>query len=266
MNGHIEFTSIEGPLTGKEILFGIYLPREYHQEPDRKFPIIYLLHGLNEDCTFNIEIMAEYMEKAGEKGLTDPMIIVAPDGYANSMWIDSIDGKKPAETNLVKELIPYIETTCRVIPDREKRIIAGFSMGGLGAIRYALKLPDYFSMCISMDGAIHTLKTFTAMRRDIFIENFHKDIDYFTAHCVYELARKNADKVRHKVDFFMLVGVLETLNDRFRRHMNAVKIPIEDPYFIKTGCDHDIQQMLEKEGFRLFGWIQANLSPRSNPA
>jgi endo-1,4-beta-xylanase len=255
MNGHIEFTAIRGPVTRKEISFGLYLPGEYHQTPGRKFPVMYYLHGLNEDYTANIEIVAGYMEKAVEQGMADPMIIVTPDGYNNSMWMDSIDGKKPSETNLIKELIPYIERTYRVIPDRENRIIAGFSMGGYGAIRYAMKLPEYFGRCISMDGAIHTLKTFKQFRSDIFCENFHENSAYFNANNVYELAEKNVDKVRGRVDFFILVGVLTTFNDRFCDHMKALNMPIADGCFIKTGCDHDVQCMLEKEGVRLLRWM-----------
>ena len=260
MNGYIEFAAISGPVTHKEILFGLYLPREYYQAPGRKFPVMYYLHGLNEDYTSNIETVAGYMEKAVEKDMADPMIIVTPDGYTNSMWMDSIDGKKPSETNLIKELIPYIEKTYRVIPDREKRIIAGFSMGGYGAIRYAMKMPEYFGMCISMDGAIHTLKTFKQFRSDIFCDNFHENYAYFNANSVYELAEKNADKVRGRVDFFILVGVLTIFNDRFCDHMKALKMPIADACFIKTGCDHDVQCMLEKAGARLLRWIREPVS------
>lgn len=260
MNGQIEFNSITGPLTQKEIVFGVYLPKAYQEAPARQFPVIYFLHGLKQDYTDLIEPLAACLETAVETGAAPPMILVTPDGYTDSMWMDSIDGKKPAETCLIKELIPHIETAYPVIPDRENRIIAGFSMGGFGAFRLAFKLPERFGMCISMDGAIHSLKTFKKTRKAIFRENFNDDEEYFNRNGVYALAKKNADTIRASVDFFVLTGVQEVLNDRFRRYMATLNIPIQDPCYIKTGCQHDARQILEKEGLGLFSWIRDHLS------
>lgn len=264
MNGHIEFTTIYGPITRKEILFGIYLPENYQKDSHARFPVLYHLHGLNEDCTDHLESLARTLEQGVAQGVVPPMVVVAPHGYANSMWVDSKDGRKPAETNVIRELLPHIENTYRVMPDRRQRIIAGFSMGGYGAIRYALKFPYLFSMCISMDGAIHNLKSLKAIRGPIFTEIFEEDGDYFKSQCVFELAKRNAQRVNGSVFFIILVGLLRSFNQRFRRHMTVSGLPIQDRYYVETGCDHDAVCILEQQGQRLFAQIGAHLSGKAN--
>lgn len=264
MNGHIQFTSIYGQITRKEISFGIYLPENYQKDSHACFPVLYHLHGLNEDCNAHLETLARTLEQGIAQGVVPPMAVVAPHGYSNSMWVDSKDGGKPAETNVIRELLPHIETTYRAIPDRCQRIISGFSMGGYGAIRYALKFPELFSMCISMDGAIHNLKSLKTIRGPIFTEIFEKDEDYFKSQCVFELAKQNVRQVRGKVFFILLVGLLRSFNERFRRHMIVSGLPILDRYYIETGCQHDAGCILERHGQWLFTQIGAHLSGKSN--
>lgn len=263
MNGHIEFTSFYGPITHNDILFGIYLPPNDKRNPNAGFPVLYHLHGLNQDCTTHMEILARALEQGVAQGVVPPMAVVTPHGYTNSMWVDSKDGRKPAETNVIQELIPHIETTYRVLPDRRQRIIAGFSMGGYGAIRYALKFPDLFSMCISMDGAIHNLKSLKTIRGPIFTEIFEKDEDYFRSQCVFELAKQNAQRVFGKVFFILLVGLLRSFNGRFRRHMTDSGLPLQDRYYIRTGCEHDAACILDQQGQWLFAQIGAHLSGKT---
>jgi predicted peptidase len=66
MKGPIEFTSIPGPLTQKEIAFGIYLPEAYQEWPGKRFPVVYFLHGLKQDHTAQIEPLAVCLETAGK--------------------------------------------------------------------------------------------------------------------------------------------------------------------------------------------------------
>ena len=71
------------------------------------------------------------------------MIIVTPDGFT-SFYINTADGKLNYEDFFIKELIPHIEKTYKVKAEKRFRGIAGLSMGGYGALMYALKYPNLF--------------------------------------------------------------------------------------------------------------------------
>jgi S-formylglutathione hydrolase FrmB len=85
--------------------------------------------------------------------------------------------------------MPHIDSSYRTIPRRGHRIIGGFSMGGYGACPCAVKYPELFSTCFSMDGAMHTLGTMKRIRGPIFSEIFEDDDDYFRDYCLAESSR-----------------------------------------------------------------------------
>lgn len=258
MRGSIEYTSMNGPLTGRPVRFGIYLPEDHHNEPCGHFPVLYFLHGLNETCTDNLKMVAGTLEVAVDLGVARPMVIVTPDGYLNSMWVDSKSGHKPAETNLIRELIPHIESTYRVMACRSHRIIGGFSMGGYGACRLAVKFPGLFDTCFSMDGALHTLGTFKRIRKSVFAEIFNSDENYFRKYCLYETASKNLPEL-HGHQFHMLVGLLKSFNERFRRMFADIGLTIGDANFRLTGCGHNAACILEHEGIELFNVLDQRI-------
>ncbi|MCP3888074.1 MAG: hypothetical protein GY702_04260 [Desulfobulbaceae bacterium] len=260
MNGSLEYNSIQGQRTGKKILYAVYLPQAYYLDPEQNFSVLYYLHGLNENHTSNFETIARWIETGINKHILPPLVIVAPDGYENSMWVDSLDGKKPAETNLIKELIPSVEARYRVRGNKKHRIISGFSMGGFGAVRLALKYSELFSLCVSMDGALHTLKTFKAIRSEIFTEIFQEDREYFKANCVYHLSKNRTSTVRNKVTFFIAVGALSKFNQRFRKHLEEQGIKIIDQHYLEARCDHSVESLLETSGDNLLHVLGSELS------
>ena len=128
----------------------VYLPQGY-ADGDKDFPVLYLLHGLTDihnawrDKGKVCEIATELIKD----GKAHEMIIVMPDagttydGYFNS------DGWR-YEDFFFQEFIPHIESTYRVIPDRQHRAIAGLSMGGGGTTWYAINHSDMFSSAYAM--------------------------------------------------------------------------------------------------------------------
>lgn len=113
------------------------------------YPVWYLLHGLSDDHTgwvrrTNIE---RYVQKL-------PCLVVMPNGE-RGFYTDAV--AKPLadyETNLVRDIIGFIDSTFRTIPTREARVISGLSMGGYGALKLALKYPDLFCAAVSHSGAL----------------------------------------------------------------------------------------------------------------
>ena len=113
------------------------------------FPVFYLLHGLSDDHTAWVRrtSIERYIEHL-------PLIVVMPNGE-RGFYTDSKSNPKAAfETNLVRDLIGFVDNTFQTIPNRLGRVIGGLSMGGYGAIKIALKHLDLFCAAVSHSGAL----------------------------------------------------------------------------------------------------------------
>src|SRR5687767_7242777 len=141
----VEYKPFQSKLLGKEIRYGLYLPPSYNSSPAKKYPVLYFLHGLNENeqrwsSRGQTDIMLDRMiseKKIGE------FIVVVPFG-AISFYTNTRDGSEKWEDMIVTEFIPAMESTYRVNATRSTRGISGISMGGYGALKIAMKHPDLF--------------------------------------------------------------------------------------------------------------------------
>ncbi len=108
------------------------------QNSKDRYPVVYYFHGLggNESTSANF---APYVHRAITERLVAPMTYVFVNGGQASGYFDWADGPVMAETMIIKELIPHLDAKYRTIAAREGRGLAGFSMGGGGAVRLALK-------------------------------------------------------------------------------------------------------------------------------
>src|SRR5262245_5745208 len=109
LNGTVQAVTFAGPVTGQPITFSIYLPPGYAGGINR-YPVVYHLHGLGgaHNCQ-HVSLVPANHELAVAAGLIEPCIIVFPDGYGDSFWADSANSAKPAETNVKREIIPYVD-------------------------------------------------------------------------------------------------------------------------------------------------------------
>ncbi len=110
-------------------------------------PVLYLLHGLTEDYTawMRYTSIERYANEAG-------IVVIMPDG-ARSFYTDMAYGNA-YYTFFVEELFNYIPTLFSVSKKREDTFIAGLSMGGYGALKFALRNPERFSACASLSGSV----------------------------------------------------------------------------------------------------------------
>ncbi len=149
--GVAEFKTMSSGILDTERSYSIYLPKSYSTDTERKYPVLYLLHGLygsNKDWVErgHVKDVANRLINAEE---AVEMIIVMPD--AGTDWYGYFNMEGWAyEDYFFKELIPHIEKTYRTIPDKKHRAIAGLSMGGGGSVVYAQKHPDMFSSVYAM--------------------------------------------------------------------------------------------------------------------
>jgi len=136
--------------------FTIYLPKSYEVETTKKYPILYLLHGMMGVNTswFEDQRCKDVMDQLVASGEACEMIIVSPNAGGNlytGAWNGYFNMPGWAYENFFyKEFLPYIEKTYRVISDKQHRAIAGLSMGGGGATSYAQRHSDMYCAAYAM--------------------------------------------------------------------------------------------------------------------
>src|SRR4030095_2960147 len=140
----VEYGSLASPSIGKDLKFAIQLPASYERESKRRYPVLYFLHGMNgTEREFERRGVAAAISKMRDEGKIGEFIIVSPAGE-NSFYLNAKNGAK-YEDAIIKDLIPYIEKTYRVIGTPASRSIQGLSMGGWGALYLGLQHPEMFS-------------------------------------------------------------------------------------------------------------------------
>jgi endo-1,4-beta-xylanase len=245
-----------GQVTHDTVRYNIYLPQGYATNTAR-YPVIYNLHGLSGSRFSHNEAVAQHFETAQDAGLIGPVIIVFPDGYENSWWADSFKGDKPAETNVVRELIPAVDSLYRTIPDRQFRVIYGFSMGGFGASKFISKFPNLFKTCVIHDGAVDTWETFMNAHPHFAREIFNNDEDYFNKYAPWLYIARRDSLLRANVSIRIVVGELRGVNRDFRDTLLVHAIPFE---YVETTCGHDLPCVLDKECLNTAAFVAKSMS------
>jgi endo-1,4-beta-xylanase len=150
---NIQHGTFESAAMKRTIGYNIYLPPQYTMEPERRFPVVYFLHGAggteSSDAGLAYNVHAEVLA-----GRIAPMIYVFPNGGQTSGYRDSATNYVRTETMLIQELLPLIDKEYRTLAKPEARGICGFSMGGGGAMRLSLKYPGLFSAAASLAAAV----------------------------------------------------------------------------------------------------------------
>jgi enterochelin esterase-like enzyme len=139
--------NLEGDSADREAT--VYLPPSYASDQNRRFPVVYLLHGYGgRDDTFTTRLgkLAESGDRlAAAQGFSE-VIVVTPNAY--TLHKGSMYSASPTtgdwERFIAEDLVSYMDTHYRTLANRASRGLAGHSMGGYGAVRLAMKRPDVF--------------------------------------------------------------------------------------------------------------------------
>lgn len=139
--------SLPSAALGRTMKYRVLVPEDYGGSA-RRYPVLYLLHGLDGDYTdwTARTNLAEYSR-------TVPLIIVMPDGE-NSWYTNAADSPQGRfEDYILNDLHADVVRKYRTVNARYGRAIAGLSMGGYGALKMALKRPAAFAVAGSFSGA-----------------------------------------------------------------------------------------------------------------
>ena len=164
----IHSRSLEKNVTGEspDRNVSIYLPPSYNTSTNKRYPVVYFLHGIGDtDKEFTVAwsnqndiwgTIQGLMNRGIAEGRFGEVIIVIPDARTKMMGSfftnSSVTGNW--EDFIVKDLVSFIDQTYRTLARAESRGIAGHSMGGYGAIKLGMKHPDIFSVVYGMNPAL----------------------------------------------------------------------------------------------------------------
>lgn len=136
----------------------VYLPPSYRSSSAKRYPSLYLLHGFDSNIRawtshgYQEMNLQQSMDTLIGDGEVREMIVVVPNGrntylgsfYTNSIvsggWEDFVD----------RDLLTYIDSHYRTIPQAASRGVAGHSMGGYAAIVMGMKHPELFGAVYAM--------------------------------------------------------------------------------------------------------------------
>ncbi len=141
----------------------VYTPAEYDKNPDKRYPVLYLQHGMGENETSwaNQGKLNFIMDNLIAEGKAKPMIVVMDNG--NIEVFKTNRGENPGQARarfggefpkiLVNEIIPHIDANYRTLTDRDNRAMAGLSWGGLLTFNTTLNNLDKFAYIGGFSGA-----------------------------------------------------------------------------------------------------------------
>lgn len=252
---------------GTKVSYHIYLPPAYETETERRFPVIYWLHGGGGDREEGVGMRAgggrgpiavsQLYGEAMREGRIPEAILVFPNGLRGSLWCDSSDGTTPVETILMKELIPEVDRRFRTVASREGRLIEGFSMGGFGAARLGFRYPETFAGA-SLLGAGPLQEVFVPgigpkrnarLRARVLEIVFDGDQDSFRRQSPRHLAKQRAADLKENFTIRQVIGekdfTLEA-NIDFSEFLHSLEIPHR--FEVLENIGHDPMRLLAAMG------------------
>ncbi len=245
--------SLYSPSNGRNVNFVVYTPPDYATSA-RAYPMVLDLHGIGgSSINRGNQQIIPYLDAAIRAGSVQPMIYVFGDGQTSpqsaSFWGDAFDGHKQVYSNVIEEVLPYVDANYRTVGDRRFRAVQGFSMGGFGAMMYATKRPDLFSAGVGYSGAY---QNWARLQPNAKVPMYNSVETNFTPYSVYDQTLLNAQTIAGlNVRFRMLIGGNDTLlnvNQSYNQYLNNILMPLgvaNIPLEVVPGIGHDGKRMFE---------------------
>lgn len=163
-HGDVRMRIYKSQVTGQWRRAVIYTPPGYDQDAAKRYPVLYLQHGMGENETgWTSQGRANLILDnliAAKKAV--PMIVVMESGYASQAagpFGPAPSGRLPDfatfEKVMLQEVIPMIDADFRTLADRDHRAMAGLSMGGFQAMQFATRNLDRFAYIGGFSGTMN---------------------------------------------------------------------------------------------------------------
>jgi len=136
----------------------VYLPPGYNDDPTKRYPVFYLLHGVPGTATSILRAARTGVveDELVARGEAQPVILVMPSGstgfFVDKEWANGVGRGEGWATYVSRDVVQAIDSRYRTIPSPAARAIGGLSEGGYGAINIALHHPGEFAVVESWSG------------------------------------------------------------------------------------------------------------------
>ena len=241
----VSFHTFDSAATKCAVSYHLYTPAAYDRDKDRRFPVVYWLHGSGGGLS-GIPSVARHFDAAIEAGKAPPCLVVFVNSLEMGMYTDWSDGSAPVESMIVQDLVAHVDATLRTIATREGRMLDGFSMGGYGAARLGFKHPEMFR-AVSMMGSGPLQETLTSTPRasemqaeELLARVYGGSQENFRRESPRAFAAKNAERIATGSLVRMVIGDRDSIylnNIDFHKRLESLKIPHE--WIVLKGIDHD---------------------------
>jgi enterochelin esterase-like enzyme len=145
-------------LGGRRQPVDVYLPPGYTRQPGRRYPVMYLLHGVPGRPAAFLETvrMGVVEDELVALHRARPMILVMPFGstgaFTDEEWANGVGRHDGWETFVARDLVHAVDGRYRTVRDARGRVLAGLSEGGYGALNIGIHHPHEFGTLESWSG------------------------------------------------------------------------------------------------------------------
>jgi len=147
LQGFLLDDHLSSPIIGQDMPYRVYLPPDYLKDSQRRYPVLYMLHGAGGNYTeWSDSFLPEQVDRLITSGEIPPLIVVMPDGGGQTYWANWSDDGPRWGDYLAEDVVSTIDQRYRTIPTAQERAIGGLSMGGMGALDLAFQHPDLFNV------------------------------------------------------------------------------------------------------------------------
>ncbi|MBE3069314.1 MAG: 1,4-beta-xylanase, partial [Planctomycetes bacterium] len=152
---------------GHDVGYVVWTPPGYDAKAERRYPVIYFLHGAGGNESADAAGFSGQVAAAIAKGILPEVLCVFPNGGMSGY-------RGEVQSMILDELIPLVDRSYRTLAAQPSRVVAGFSMGGTGAMRLAVARPDVFAAAASWGGGPGAGRTDMAEAASAHVEALKK--------------------------------------------------------------------------------------------
>jgi len=138
---------LESKAMGHPVGYVVWKPANFDASGWTRYPVIYFLHGMGGNESADAGGFSGLLARGMVQGRLQPAICVFPNGGRSGY-------RGEVERMIVEELIPLIDRSFPTRAERKSRAVAGFSMGGAGAVQLSIMHPDLFCAAGSWGGGM----------------------------------------------------------------------------------------------------------------